>query len=69
MEKFEKLSKAEMKNVLGGVVQPMYSGGYCTGGSTGAWYYPDGPVDAFTCSDDILTYCSSGSGGCTYYSG
>lgn len=60
MSDFKKLSRAEMKNVLGGSV----TGGYCIG-STGSWNYVNSGVSPSQCSADIQKYCSSGHGGCT----
>jgi hypothetical protein len=76
MKKFERLSRNEMKNVLGGNPvgggggggEQLYSGGSCSGG-VGTWFYPDGPVYAQTCTQTIISYCSSGEGTCTYASG
>ena len=68
MKNFNKLSRAEMKNVLGGD-DPILDGGggnritcSCTG-SVGSWYYTDTPTDQQV-ADDIKRYCSSGQGSC-----
>lgn len=61
MKKLQKLNKAEMKNVMGGVVKPNFSC-QCTG-SVGTWttYYSS----TTAMINDIQATCSSGQGTCT----
>ena len=56
-----KLSRTEMKNVMGGNAQACSC--KCSGG-TGTWVYSYEPSRG-TIDSDISKYCSSGSAGCT----
>jgi len=57
----KKLSKEEMKKVMGGKDAAVS----CTcSGSVGAWTYTSTPT-GMQSLDDIATYCSSGYGSCT----
>ena len=61
----KKLSKEEMKNVMGGVAQPVYT---CTcAGSGGQWIYPGGDRPSQETIDrDISESCNSGSASCIF---
>ncbi len=60
----KKLTRDEMKNVVGGLQQACH----CTcSGSVGAWTYTSEPSGS-TISSNIATYCSTGQatcGGCS----
>ena len=63
--KMKKLSREEMKNVLGGIYPPATCSCSCNG-QTGSWDYigqPSGP----TLVQDIKDYCNNGAvcSGCT----
>ena len=64
----KKLSKDEMKKVMGGVMAPPEGDGTgymcrCTG-SIGEWVYPGGDPGATQTNQDIQDYCRSGQGKC-----
>ena len=61
-----KLSRAEMKNIMAGSGSSgyLYAGGSCTG-SVGEWTMTP-PTASGSCVDDIIRYCSSGRGTCTF---
>ena len=63
----KKLSRNEMKKVMGGVNAPgdRICGGSCVG-SVGEWIYLPQTGTFGGCLRDIATYCSSGSGSCSY---
>jgi hypothetical protein len=59
------LSRNEMKNILGGIIQQCQTSCSCTG-SPGAWtYISHDPIPKNVLSSDIHTYCPTGSGKCT----
>ena len=58
-----KLSRAEMKNIMAGSGY-LYSGGSCNG-SVGEWIMTP-PTSGNGCQADILRYCRSGLGSCTF---
>jgi bacteriocin-like protein len=55
----KKLSKDEMKKVMGGVVQPLFN---CQCNGTGTWSGHYGSAQEI--ADDISAYCANG-GTCT----
>ena len=57
----QKLSKDEMKKVMGGVTEPISC--TCTD-CVGAWSYSSTPTGIQTL-DDIVSYCRTGFGSCT----
>jgi hypothetical protein len=62
----QKLSKDEMKKVMGGVAQTYYTC-TCSGGTGGQWYYTSGSQpDQNEVSTDISDYCSSGEASCIW---
>jgi len=61
----QKLSKDEMKKVVGGVAQ--YFTCTCSGGTGGQWYYIDGQQPPQSeVSQDISDSCSSGEASCIW---
>jgi len=61
----KKISRNEMKNVMGGTVPDCHTSCQCNG-SVGSWEYTSTqPIATSTLQNDVTTYCSSGSGTCT----
>jgi hypothetical protein len=65
----KKLSRDQMKNLMGGKLVPNSSDSYrivgagCTG-SVGEWMYTSQDVSSAQCIADVKLYCSSGDGYC-----
>jgi len=61
-----KLSRTEMKNIMAGSGggSYLYAGGSCTG-SVGTWIMTP-PTSGNGCQADILRYCRSGRGSCSF---
>lgn len=65
----KQLSREEMRNLKGGDEEETLTG-ICSAsciGSTGSWQYTTpGGVSFNTCRDDVHTYCSTQTGGCSF---